>query len=57
LVVRKSKRKSKNQARREEHDFDQTAFTLFQKATGIKQSKTRRSAHRDLYEPNPTRRV
>jgi hypothetical protein len=42
--VRKSKRKSKNQARRGERDFDQTAFTLFQKATGIKQSKTRRSA-------------
>jgi hypothetical protein len=55
--VRKSKRKWKNQATREERDFDQTAFTLFQKATGIKQSNTRRSAHRDLYEPNPARRV
>jgi hypothetical protein len=38
----KIKRKSKNQARRGERDFDQTAFTLFQKATGIKHSKTRR---------------
>jgi len=35
--VQKSKRKSKNQARRGERDFDQTAFTRFQKATGIKQ--------------------
>jgi len=57
LVVRKSKHKSKNRARREEHDFDQTAFTRFQKATGIKQSKTRRSVHRDLSEPNPAAEV
>jgi hypothetical protein len=55
--VQKSKRKSKNQARREERDFAQTAFTVFQKATGIKQSKTRRSVHRDLSEPNPARRL
>jgi hypothetical protein len=33
----KIKAKSKNQARRGERDFDQTAFTRFQKATGIKQ--------------------
>ena len=33
--MRKSKRKSKNQPRREERDFTQTAFTVFQKATGI----------------------
>jgi hypothetical protein len=38
----KIKRKSKNQVRRGVRDFDQTAFTLFQKATGVKQSKTRR---------------
>jgi hypothetical protein len=39
-------RKSKNQARRAERDFDQAAFTPFRKETGIKQSKTRRSAQR-----------
>jgi hypothetical protein len=38
LVVRKSKRNSKNQARREERGFAQTAFTFFKKATEIKQS-------------------
>jgi hypothetical protein len=42
----KIKAQIEKSGRRRERDFDQTAFTLFQKATGIKQSKTRRSAQR-----------
>jgi hypothetical protein len=42
----KIKAQIENQARRGERDFAQTAFTPFQKATGIKQSKVRRSAQR-----------
>jgi hypothetical protein len=39
----KSKRKSKTEPRKEKRDFAQTAFSVFQKATGI---KTRHSTQR-----------
>jgi hypothetical protein len=42
----KPKRKSKTKPRKDKRDFAQTAFSVFQKATGIKQSQARQSAQR-----------
>jgi hypothetical protein len=36
----------KDKPKKEKRDFAQTAFAVFQKATGIKQSKARHSAQR-----------
>jgi hypothetical protein len=38
-----TKRKSKNQPRKEKRDFAQTAFSVFQKSTGVKVSSQRHS--------------
>jgi hypothetical protein len=46
LDMPKAKRKSKTQPRKEKRDFAQTAFSVFQKATGVKQSKSPHSAQR-----------
>jgi hypothetical protein len=40
------KSKPKGKPKKEKRDFAQTAFAVFQKATGIKQSKARHSAQR-----------
>jgi hypothetical protein len=42
----KSKRKSKTQPRKEKRDFAQTAFSVFQKATGVKVKAQRHSRSR-----------
>jgi hypothetical protein len=39
----KTKRKSKNQPRKEKRDFTPTAFSVFQKGTGVKVNAQRHS--------------